>query len=52
MGAAIVDVLFNPAEAAAMGQRGRALAERIYEPDRLVGQVIDVYGEVLMEAST
>ncbi len=52
LGAAIVDVLFNPAEAAAMGQRGRALAERIYEPDRLVGQVIDVYGEVLMEAST
>lgn len=51
LGTAIVEVLTDPVKAEAMAQRGRKLAERIYEPDRLVGQIVDVYGEVLMEAS-
>lgn len=47
LGAAIVEVLRDPGKAEDMAQRGRQLAERIYEPDRLVGQIVDVYGEVL-----
>ena len=47
LGTAIVEVLSDPEKAEAMAQRGRKLAERIYEPDRLVDQIVDVYGEVL-----
>lgn len=47
LGRAIVEVLADPAKAEEMARRGRELAERIYEPDRLIGQIVDVYGEVL-----
>lgn len=44
---ALIDVLTSPADAAAMAGRGQQTARRLYDADVLVGQVADVYLELV-----
>ena len=45
--AAIVGVLADPARAADLARAGHAVGERIFDADRLVGSVAEVYEQVL-----
>ncbi|MEZ5381130.1 MAG: glycosyltransferase family 4 protein [Microthrixaceae bacterium] len=47
LGAAIADLLEHPDDAAAMGERGRGVAQASYDTGLLVGRVADVYEELV-----
>lgn len=44
--AALLDLLRDPVRARAMGERGRAHARQVFDPDRSIGDIARIYREV------
>jgi glycosyltransferase involved in cell wall biosynthesis len=47
LAAALVDVLSDPVTARSLGEAGRRVADEVFDPDRLVAGVADVYRRVI-----